>query len=71
MAAGPGIANCTCDSGLGGDGYICYGSIGYELRVESQLEHFSQFLQVQFQLLMQFQLLKLLNFVFLWLYTSS
>lgn len=62
MAAGPGIANCTCDSDFGGDGYICYGSIGYELRVESQLEHFSQFLQVQFQLS------KLLNFVFCWLY---
>lgn len=46
MAAGPGLSNCTCDSGLGGDGYNCYGSIGYELRVESQLKHFTQFLQV-------------------------
>ncbi|KAI0216634.1 hypothetical protein LSAT2_031373 [Lamellibrachia satsuma] len=31
LATAPGEANCTCGTGLGGDGISCYGSVAYEV----------------------------------------
>jgi len=47
-AAGPGVANCSCRQGFGGDGYQCYSTIGREISTISQLTSLNQLLQVFF-----------------------
>jgi len=48
--AGPGVANCSCLEGFGGDGYHCYSTIGREISTIAQLSSLNQLLQVLAQL---------------------
>ena len=46
MRAGPGVANCSCREGFGGDGYDCYSTIGRQISTIAQLSLLNQLLQV-------------------------